>query len=117
MIFLIGDLRDPLICRSVIDTRFDEVFQLAADMGGAGFVFTGDNDADILHNSAMINLNMIDACYKRNIPKILILPPHVFIRNIIREILIIRNVLKILLFLPRRIANMDGKSYLVKGYI
>lgn len=68
--FLIGDLRDPNICRSVVDTRFDEVYQLAADMGGAGFVFTGDNDADIMHNSAMINLNMLDACYKRNIPKI-----------------------------------------------
>jgi GDP-D-mannose 3',5'-epimerase len=68
--FIMGDLRDPFICRSVIDTKFDEVYQLAADMGGAGFVFTGDNDADILHNSASINLNIIDACYKRNIPKI-----------------------------------------------
>lgn len=68
--FLLGDLRDPDICRGVIDTRFDEVYQLAADMGGAGFVFTGDNDADIMHNSAMINLNMLDACYRRNIPKI-----------------------------------------------
>jgi nucleoside-diphosphate-sugar epimerase len=68
--FLIGDLRDPDICRGVVDTRFDEVYQLAADMGGAGFVFTGENDADIMHNSAMINLNMLDACYKRHVPKI-----------------------------------------------
>jgi GDP-D-mannose 3', 5'-epimerase len=68
--FLIGDLRDPDICRGAVDTRFDEVYQLAADMGGAGFVFTGENDADIMHNSAMINLNMLDACYKRNIPRI-----------------------------------------------
>ncbi|EQD43218.1 NAD-dependent epimerase/dehydratase, partial [mine drainage metagenome] len=54
--FIIGDLRDPVICRSVVDQRFEEVYQLAADMGGAGFVFTGANDADIMHNSALINL-------------------------------------------------------------
>jgi len=68
--FVIGDLRDPLICRSVLDRGFDEVYQLAADMGGAGFVFTGDNDADIMHNSALINLNMVEASYKRNVKKI-----------------------------------------------
>lgn len=68
--FIIGDLRDPEICRYVTDTKFDEVYQLAADMGGAGFVFTGDNDADIMHNSAMINLNMVEACHKRNIKRI-----------------------------------------------
>ena len=68
--FLIGDLRDPGICRIVTDQPFDEVYQLAADMGGAGFVFTGDNDADIMHNSALINLNMLEACYKRNIKKV-----------------------------------------------
>ncbi len=68
--FVIGDLRDPNFCRDIIDTRFDEIYQLAADMGGAGFVFTGENDADIMHNSATINLNMLDTCYKRNIKKI-----------------------------------------------
>jgi len=68
--FVIGDLRDPEICRYVVDQPFEEVYQLAADMGGAGFVFTGDNDADIMHNSAMINLNMLEACYKRNVKKI-----------------------------------------------
>lgn len=68
--FLIGDLRDPSICREVVDQSFDEVYQLAADMGGAGFVFTGDNDADIMHNSALINLNMIEACYRRNVKRI-----------------------------------------------
>lgn len=68
--FVIGDLRDPYICKHVVDRRFDEVYQLAADMGGAGFVFTGDNDADIMHNSALINLNMLEACYKRNIKRI-----------------------------------------------
>jgi nucleoside-diphosphate-sugar epimerase len=68
--FLMGDLRDPLICRAVADRCFDEVYQLAADMGGAGFVFTGDNDADIMHNSALININMIEACRKRNIKRV-----------------------------------------------
>ncbi len=53
--FVVGDLRDMNLCRSVIDTRYDEVYQLAADMGGAGFIFTGENDADIMHNSATIN--------------------------------------------------------------
>lgn len=56
--FVIGDLRDPNVCHAVLDDAFDEVYQLAADMGGAGFVFTGDNDADIMHNSALINLNI-----------------------------------------------------------
>ena len=68
--FVIGDLRDPYLCRQVVDRKFDEVYQFAADMGGAGFVFTGENDADIMHNSGMINLNMLDACYKRNVKRI-----------------------------------------------
>lgn len=64
--FIMGDLRDPAVCRMSVDRKFDEVYQLAADMGGAGFVFTGENDADIMHNSALINLNMLEACWKRN---------------------------------------------------
>ena len=68
--FIVGDLRDPHFCRQIIDRRFDEVYQLAADMGGAGFIFTGENDADIMHNSATINLNVLDACYKRSIRRI-----------------------------------------------
>ena len=67
--FIIGDLRDPVICRKVADAPFDEVYQLAADMGGAGFVFSGDNDADIMHNSALINLNMVEACYQAGVKK------------------------------------------------
>jgi GDP-D-mannose 3',5'-epimerase len=68
--FAIGDLRDPYFCRQVIDRRFDEVYQLAADMGGAGFIFSGENDADIMHNSAAINLNVLDACYRRSVKRI-----------------------------------------------
>ncbi len=68
--FLQGDLRDPQICREVTDQPFDEVYQFAADMGGAGFVFVGDNDADIMHNSGLVNLNMLEACRKRNIKRV-----------------------------------------------
>ncbi len=68
--FVIADLRDPHLVRKVIDQRFDEIYQLAADMGGAGFVFTGDNDADIMHNSAMINLNVLDAAKDVGVGKI-----------------------------------------------
>jgi nucleoside-diphosphate-sugar epimerase len=68
--FVIGDLREQTVVRRVIDKGFDEVYQLAADMGGAGFVFTGENDADIMHNSGLINMNIIDESYKRNVKKI-----------------------------------------------
>jgi GDP-D-mannose 3',5'-epimerase len=68
--FAIGDLRDPYLVRSVVDRRFDEVYQLAADMGGAGYIFTGEHDADIMHNSATINLNVADACRKRAIRRV-----------------------------------------------
>jgi len=68
--FVIGDLRDQNICRQVIDRNFTEVYQLAADMGGAGYIFTGEHDADVMHNSATINLNILDACYRRNIKNI-----------------------------------------------
>ena len=68
--FVVGDLRDQKFCRAIVDRRFDEVYQLAADMGGAGYIFTGEHDAGLMHNSAMINLNMLDACHKRNTRKI-----------------------------------------------
>jgi nucleoside-diphosphate-sugar epimerase len=62
--FIVGDLRDVAVCSAAMDTEFDEIYQLAADMGGAGFIFTGENDADIMHNSATINLNILDRCKK-----------------------------------------------------
>lgn len=68
--FAIGDLRDQRFCREIVDREFDEVYQLAADMGGAGYIFTGEHDADIMHNSAMINLNMLENCQKRRAKKI-----------------------------------------------
>ena len=68
--FVIGDLRDQNVVDRVIDRKFDEVYQLAADMGGAEYIFTGEHDADIMHNSATINLNVADRAHKRNIKKV-----------------------------------------------
>jgi nucleoside-diphosphate-sugar epimerase len=68
--FAIGDLRDQAFCRSIVDRSFTEVYQLAADMGGAGYIFTGEHDAAVLHNSALINLNVLDACYKRHVQRV-----------------------------------------------
>ena len=57
--FVIGNLTVQSIARAVIDRTFDEVYQFAADMGGAGYIFTGDHDADVMDNSATVNLNII----------------------------------------------------------
>lgn len=65
--FIIGDLREQEVCRQVYDRRFDEVYQLAADMGGAGYIFTGEHDADIMHNSASINLNIADLAHRQGV--------------------------------------------------
>jgi GDP-D-mannose 3', 5'-epimerase len=68
--FVLMDLREAANCRDIVDRRFDEVYQFAADMGGAGYVFTGEHDAAIMHNSAAINLNMLEACKNRNVQRI-----------------------------------------------
>ena len=57
--FFQGDLTDQAFCNVVTNIEFDEIYQFAADMGGAGYIFTGDNDADVMNNSAMINLNIL----------------------------------------------------------
>ncbi|MEE9374575.1 MAG: NAD-dependent epimerase/dehydratase family protein [Saprospiraceae bacterium] len=67
--FILGDLRKHGICKRAIK-NVDVVFQLAADMGGAGYLFTGDNDAEVMHNSALINLNILDLCRSEKISKI-----------------------------------------------
>ena len=66
---IIGDLRDPRVAQQVVE-GMDEVYQLAADMGGAGYIFTGDNDAVVMHNSALCNLNTLDAAYHAGVKKI-----------------------------------------------
>ena len=68
--FVIGDLRLQSFTQQIIDQKFDEVYQLAADMGGAGYIFTGENDADVMYNSAQINLNVLETCKNRNIKQI-----------------------------------------------
>ena len=68
--FIKGDLRDQKFCQEILDIPFDEVYQLAADMGGAGYIFSGDHDADVMHNSATINLNIAHYGHKAGIKKI-----------------------------------------------
>jgi nucleoside-diphosphate-sugar epimerase len=57
--FILGDLREPGVVRDAVKD-IDEVYQIAADMGGAGYIFTGVNDASVMHNSATINLNTLE---------------------------------------------------------
>ncbi len=77
--FILGDLRNPVFVSEVMTlpnqklnetNSFDEVYQLAADMGGAGYIFTGENDADVMHNSALINLNVAKECALKKVKKI-----------------------------------------------
>tara|TARA_B100000886_G_C20370964_1_gene469535 strand:- start:39 stop:1010 length:972 start_codon:yes stop_codon:yes gene_type:complete len=68
--FVIVDLRKQSEVARVIDRRFEEVYQLAADMGGAGYIFTGENDADVMTNSIQININILEFARKRNIKNI-----------------------------------------------
>jgi len=57
--FLRGDLTGQTFCDMVCNMEFDEIYQFAADMGGAGYIFTGEHDADVMNNSATINLNIL----------------------------------------------------------
>jgi nucleoside-diphosphate-sugar epimerase len=66
-VFLIGDLRDYSFVNHVIENNTDELYQLAADMGGAGYIFTGLNDANVMHNSAQINLNVAKIAVDKNV--------------------------------------------------
>ncbi|MEY3559755.1 MAG: hypothetical protein RIS12_187 [Bacteroidota bacterium] len=68
--FVIGDLTRQDVVEKVLDQPFDEVYQLAADMGGAGYIFTGENDANLMFNSASINLNIIQQAYLKGVKKI-----------------------------------------------
>jgi len=68
--FLLGDLQKQKFVEKVVNKPFDEVYQLAADMGGAGYIFTGDNDANVMLNSASINLNVLHYGLKAGIKKI-----------------------------------------------
>ncbi|HEX4809694.1 MAG TPA: NAD-dependent epimerase/dehydratase family protein [Bryobacteraceae bacterium] len=66
--FIVGDLRDPGLVRELV-SGVSQVYQLAADMGGAGYIFTGDHDAAVMHNSATINLNVLELGCKTGVEK------------------------------------------------
>ena len=68
--FVVGDLRDVETWQAALDRQFDEAYQLAADMGGAGYIFTGENDAHVMHNSATINLHMVEFGVKGEVGKV-----------------------------------------------
>ena len=68
--FVVGDLTDSSVCDAVSIGGIDEIYQFAADMGGAGYIFTGENDANVMHNSAIINLNMAEMAVKYNVPRV-----------------------------------------------
>lgn len=69
--FHVLDLREQDLVRELFNKhKFDEVYQLAADMGGAGYIFTGEHDADVMHNSAQINLNILDAMVKHKVGRV-----------------------------------------------
>ena len=72
--FIVGDLTDPNIVNQALQAHsnipFEEVYQLAADMGGAGYIFSGENDANVMHNSALINLNVVHYATKHKVKKI-----------------------------------------------
>lgn len=68
--FIKADLSDPKVAEIIISENCDEVYQLAADMGGAGYIFTGNNDANVMHNSAQINLNVVTQCVKKKVKKV-----------------------------------------------
>ncbi|RAR47228.1 NAD-dependent epimerase/dehydratase family protein [Flavobacterium lacus] len=72
--YLQGDLRDPRVVEQAFENKFSnnyhEVYQLAADMGGAGYIFTGENDANVMHNSALINLNVVHECVKNKVGRV-----------------------------------------------
>jgi GDP-D-mannose 3',5'-epimerase len=65
--FVVGDLRDVHFVREVIDQNIDELYQLAGDVGGAGYIFTGEHDADVLHNSSQINLNVAKVAVEKGV--------------------------------------------------
>jgi len=68
--FIVADLRDPIKVDIVIDETIDEVYQLAADMGGSTYINTGEHDSDVMHNSCLINLNVLKVCSEKNVKKV-----------------------------------------------
>ena len=114
--YISGDLRDPMLVKKVFDMPFDEAYQLAADMGGAGYIFTGENDANVMHNSALVNLNVAHYATLAKVKRIFIHLLLVCILSIINWTPIIQIVRNPQLIQLIRILSTDGKSYLVKEF-
>lgn len=68
--FVVSDLTDPVVAEAVVEDRMDEIYQFAADMGGAGYIFTGEHDAAVMHNSALCNLNVVEEAVRKKVGKI-----------------------------------------------
>src|SRR3954451_4023601 len=66
--FLLGDLRDPIAVRAAV-SGVEDIYQLGAGMGGAGYIFTGEHDAAVMHNSALINLNTLEHGQKAGVKR------------------------------------------------
>ena len=112
---MLADLREQENCRAIVDQKFDEVYQLAADMGGAGFIFTGENDADIMHNSALINstfLKLAESAISANILR----PLRASIRSTTRRTRVRQSRARTAPIQQILTANMDGKSCFRKEY-
>lgn len=114
--FRIGDLRDPQFTRDVVD-GIDEVYQLAADMGGAGYVFTGDHDACIMDNSAMINLNVLEFGRQAGVRKFFVLHQPASTRNSISATPTTRSVVRTARIQRPPTVNTDGRSSLANASI
>ena len=121
--YVAGDLRDPVVVSEIMkvpiiemisSNSFDEVYQLAADMGGAGYIFTGENDANVMHNSALINLNVAYESSRKMLKEFFTVRLRVCILKEISLIRIIQIALKTLLILQLQTLSMVGKNYLAK---
>ena len=109
--FVIGDLRDPQVCDQALSGGIEQLFQLAADMGGAGYIFTGDNDADIMHNSAAININMVNLARKKGVKKIFYSSSACIYPDYNQKIQTTRIAKSRRHIRHTRIVNMGGKSF------
>ena len=124
--FIIYDLADQSQIEDILLVEgepFDEIYQFAADMGGAGFIFTGDNDANIMYNSASINLNIlktlvnINEKQKVNKTKVFYSSSACIYQKRTNLTLIIQTVRSLLLIQQIQIQSMDGRSSLAKEFI
>ena len=112
--FHLVDLCDQLAVNSIVTNDVFEIYQLAADMGGAGYIFTGLHDSDITRNNVSINVNVLNAMLGASVKRIFLVAVHVSIRHIIKQILQTPIARSRLRTQQTQIVNTAGKSYSVK---